>query len=190
MKTLLRNLLVAVFITVAVSTQALAQTAPTSQFFLKVQGIPGESRVVGHEDEIDVFSFKLGVTQRGVTDFGGGASAGKSVFLPVIVYKNVDISSPQFFLACATGKHIPKVELKAARLSNDTLQEYLVITLTDVLVSSLNHESADASGNQTVLESVSFNYAKIEISYKPQNPDGSLGAPVMAGYDVKANKKL
>lgn len=39
-------------------------------------------------------------------------------------------------------------------------------------------------------DQVSLNFSKIEFEYKPQNPDGSLGSPVKAGYDVKANKKV
>ena len=96
-------------------------------------------------------------------------------------------------LACTTGKHIPKVELKAARIldqSPETYTDYLVITLTDVVISSVNHESADASGDTTVLESVSLNFTKIEISYRKQNAMGGLDEAVKAGFDVKANKKL
>ena len=35
---------------------------------------------------------------------------------------------------------------------------------------------------------MSFNFAKLEVEYKPQKADGSLGAAVQFGYDVKANK--
>ena len=37
-------------------------------------------------------------------------------------------------------------------------------------------------------DSVSFNFAKIEVEYRPQKPDGSLGAAVQFRYDLKANK--
>jgi len=37
---------------------------------------------------------------------------------------------------------------------------------------------------------VSFNFAKIELEYRPQKPDGSLDAAVTAGWDVKQNKKI
>jgi type VI protein secretion system component Hcp len=35
-----------------------------------------------------------------------------------------------------------------------------------------------------------MNFAKIEFSYKPQKPDGTLGAAVISGWDVKANKAV
>ena len=37
-------------------------------------------------------------------------------------------------------------------------------------------------------DSVSFNFAKIEVAYKPQKADGSLGSAVEFKYDLKANK--
>ncbi len=173
---------------IALSGAALAQVAPSSRFFLTIQGISGESTADGHTGDIDVFSVKLGVNQRGITDFGGGAGVGKSTFLPIVVFKNVDTSSPALFLACASGKHIPQAKLTAIKAGAN--QPYLTITLTDVLVSSLNNESADTDGVTTVLESLSLNFSKIEFSYRPPGAQGGLGQAVTSGFDLKANKKL
>jgi type VI protein secretion system component Hcp len=38
------------------------------------------------------------------------------------------------------------------------------------------------------LESVSLNFAKIEITYTPQNPDNSAGTPIKVAFDLKKNK--
>ena len=45
-------------------------------------------------------------------------------------------------------------------------------------------------GDIVPTDQISMNFAKIEISYKPQKPDGTLGAATIAGWDVKANKKV
>jgi type VI secretion system secreted protein Hcp len=34
-----------------------------------------------------------------------------------------------------------------------------------------------------------LNFAEIDVEYKPQNADGSLGGAIKAGYDLKKNKK-
>ena len=190
MKTLLNKIVVVALFIVTAASPSLAQTQGSS-FFVKIDGIQGESPADGHKDEIDVFSFNLGVTQAGGNEVGAGAGAGKSQFQPVMIYKNVDVASPALFLACATGQRIKKVELKAARRNGDSgPQEYLTITLTDVIVAGFNDQSANGDGSQTILESISLKYAKIEISYRKQNPDGTLGDPVKAGFDLKANKKI
>jgi len=188
MKTLFYKLVFVGFIALLLAPRLSAQTE-SSQFFLKIDGIDGESKDTNHQDWIDVVSFKLGVSQHGVTDFGGGAGAGKSTFLPLGIFKNVDKATPALFLACATGKHIPTVKLVASRPSNNG--DYLTITLTDVLVSSLNSQSAEDSGGvDSVLESLSLNFAQIQVSYKPENPDHVLGSAVTGGFNVKLNKKL
>jgi type VI protein secretion system component Hcp len=35
---------------------------------------------------------------------------------------------------------------------------------------------------------VSFDFAKIEVDYRPQKPDGTIGASVRFGFDLKQNK--
>ena len=39
-------------------------------------------------------------------------------------------------------------------------------------------------------DSVSFDFSRIEVEYRPQNPDGSLALGVKGGWDLKANKKV
>jgi type VI secretion system secreted protein Hcp len=188
MKTLFRQCFSVVALVLATATCALAQSIDTN-YFLKVDGIPGESQGSGHVGEIDVVSFNLGVQQRGISDFGGGAGAGKSTFKPLVIHKTVDKSTPLLFLACATGKHIKTVEFTAVKQGSVPM-EFLVIKLTDVLVSSINHVSAENDGQDLLMESVSLNYAKIEFKYTPVNANGAPGTPVMATFDLKKNKSL
>ena len=45
-------------------------------FFLKIDGIPGESTDAKHKDEIDVLSWSWGANQTGTMSYGGGGGAG------------------------------------------------------------------------------------------------------------------
>ena len=49
-------------------------------FFLKIDGIPGESADSKHKDEIDVISWSWGANQTGTMSYGGGGGAGKVNF--------------------------------------------------------------------------------------------------------------
>jgi type VI secretion system secreted protein Hcp len=40
------------------------------------------------------------------------------------------------------------------------------------------------------MDSVSLAFSKVRVEYKAQKADGSLDAPIVAGWDAKANKKL
>jgi type VI protein secretion system component Hcp len=39
-------------------------------------------------------------------------------------------------------------------------------------------------------EQVAFGFARIEIHYAPQNPDGSSGTDIVGGWDLLLNRKI
>ncbi|HBU09819.1 MAG TPA: hypothetical protein DEB30_03420, partial [Candidatus Peribacter riflensis] len=59
-------------------------------------------------------------------------------------------------------------------------RDYLVITLSDVMVSSFVQ---NGDGSDVPAETLSFTYAKIEFEYRTQD-----GAVTKASWDLKANK--
>lgn len=50
----------------------------------------------------------------------------------------------------------------------------------------------DAVFTDTVLptDAISLNFARIEVEYKEQQIDGSMGAVIKAGYDLKLNSRI
>jgi type VI secretion system secreted protein Hcp len=160
-------------------------SAAQVDYFLKVEGVEGESTHEGHRNEIDVLSWNWGVSNSGSFGSGGGGGAGKATFSDISITKTLDKSSPILFKMCATGQHIEEVKLKGSKiLTNKKISEdYYTITLSDVVVSS--YQQSGSSGDQIPTESISFNFAKIKVEYKPQNPDGTLGDPVIAEYDLR-----
>ena len=161
--------------------------AAASDYLLELDGIKGESSDKKHKDTIQIESFSWGVSQQGTHSSGGGGGAGKVSFSDITVTKVVDKSSPLLFKRAATGTHIKKAQLFVRKAGGEQ-QEYMKITLEDLLVSSFK-TAPSKSSNSVPLESVSLNFTKIEFSYAPQKPDGSLAAPLTATYDLKAAKK-
>jgi type VI secretion system secreted protein Hcp len=157
-------------------------------YFLKLDGIDGESADDKHKGEIDLLSFSWGATNTGTGGVGGGSGAGKVAMQDLHFTAKVNKSSPKLMLACATGQHI-KSGIITCRKAGGDQQEFLKITLTDVLVSS--YQVGGSGGSDIIpVEQVSLNFSKIEKEYKPQKPDGSLDSPVKAGWDLKSNKKV
>ena len=155
--------------------------------FLKLGDIKGESKDSKHAGEIEVLSWSWGVSQTGSMGHGGGGGAGKANFSDLSVMHQFDKASPNLMKACATGEHIKEATL-IARKAGKEQQEYMKITLSDVLVSS--YQDGGGSGGVVPTDQFSLNYGKIEFEYLPQKPDGTLGAAVKGGYDVAANKKV
>jgi len=157
-------------------------------YYLKLDGIDGESTDDKHKGEIDIESFSLGVTQSGANAARGGGGAGKAVFQDIHFVSKISKASPKLMEACAIGTHI-KSAILVSRKAGGTQEEYLKYKLTDVLISSFQ---TGGSGHSDIVptDQFSINFAKIEMEYKEQKPDGSLGGAVKSGYDLKANKKV
>ena len=77
--------------------------------------------------------------------------------------------------ACATGQHIKTATL-SARKAGKGQQEYLTFKFHDVLISS--YQTGGSEDAVVPTDSVSFNFAKLEVDYKPQKADGTLGTAI------------
>ena len=158
-----------------------------TDYFLKLEGIKGESKDAKHKDEIDLLSFSWGATQSGTHASGGGGGAGKVSFQDFHFVMKMSKASPLLLQAVATGKHIKQADL-VARKAGGKQQEYLKIKFTDVLISS--YQSGGSQGGDDIpMEQVSLNFAKINVEYADQKEDGSLNPATVASYDLKQNIK-
>jgi type VI secretion system secreted protein Hcp len=152
--------------------------------FLKLGDIKGESKDSKHPGEIDVLSWSWGVSQTGTMGVGGGGGAGKANFNDLSIMHAVDKASPVLMAKCATGEHIKEATL-VSRKAGKGQQEYLIVKMNDILITSVQ----PSGSSEHPMESVSMQFAKIDLEYKPQKEDGSLDAGVHFKYDLKANKE-
>jgi type VI secretion system secreted protein Hcp len=156
-------------------------------FFLKIDGIPGESKDAKHSNEIDVDSWSWGETNTGDAGSRGGLGAGKVQMQDFNFTMKVNKASPKLFEACATGSHIKSAILTCRKAGGDQ-QEYMKYTFTTLLVSS--YMTGGSDGGVIPMDQISLNFAKVEVEYKEQKADGTLGGATKAGYDLAANKKV
>ena len=155
-------------------------------YFLKLDGIEGESTDAKHKGELVLESFGWGVSQSGGATRGGGAGAGKAQFQDLVFVQRTSKASPKLFLACATGQHLKSAILTARKAGKAPL-EFLTITLADVLVSSFQETGV---AGEAPLETVSLAFARIEIAYRAQAATGKPAPALKAGFDLKANKAI
>ena len=158
----------------------------TVDYFLKFEGIKGESADAKHKDEIDVESWSWGETNA-AHHAGGGAGAGKVSMQDFQFVMKLNRASPSLMRACASGQHIKTATL-TARKAGKGQQEYLTFKFHDILVSSF--QTAGTEAEAVPFDQVSFNFAKIEVEYRQQKPDGSLAAGDQFKFDLKTNKSF
>ena len=112
--------------------------------------------------------------------------AGKASFQDVSVTKYVDSSSTDLALACSCGEHYPEAKL-TVRKAGKTPLEYLKITMTDVLISSIS--TGGSGGEDRLTENVTLNFAKVKVEYTPQKKDGAADKTKEFTWDIQKNVK-
>jgi type VI secretion system secreted protein Hcp len=158
--------------------------AASVDYFLKIDGIDGESTDDKHKNEIEILSYSWGLSQAGAQSAGGGGGAGKATFKEFTFKKTIDKTSPLLMKACASGQHIKEAIMQVRKAGAS--EDYYEIRLTDVLCSSLMQ---NGESGQLPMEQISFNYEKIEFKYMAQDRDGTT-VPVTAGWDLAKNKGI
>jgi len=159
-----------------------------ADYFLKIDGIEGESQDDSHKNEIQLVGFTWGESQEGAAEAGGGATAGKVSMHNFSFKMESNKASPKLFLACANGQAIKEATL-TCRKAGESQQEYLKWKIEEVIVASFETSSNEGNGTAMPTDKVELGFSRISIEYKPQKEDGTLDAAVTAGYDLKKMKK-
>ena len=149
-------------------------------YFLKIDGIEGEAQDKTHKNEIHLESFSWGETNAGTMSAGGGGGAGRVAMQDFHFVMKTNKASPKLMLACATGEHIKNAILTCRKAGKDQ-QEYLKYTFSDLLISSFQIGGAEVIPT----EQISFNYTQVQMDYKEQKADGTLGGAISTKYNVK-----
>jgi len=156
--------------------------------FLKLDGVKGESTADAHKDEINILSFSWGVSNPHSIGTGAGGGSGKAHISTFNVMKKTDAASASLFQNCCSGKHYPVANVVLRKAGGEKPVEYLKYKFTDVFVENLQW-SGSSGGDDVPAESVSFAFAKVEITYTPQDSKGKEGSPLLASWDIRAGKK-
>jgi type VI secretion system secreted protein Hcp len=159
-------------------------------FLLDITGIQGESVDANgaYNQKIEIDGWSHGMSQSGVMQAGSGRAAGKVTAQDFTFTKHADKSSPKLVESCATGEHIEKATLIARRtgLTAGGLTPYLNIIFTDLIISS--YQTSGSNGDAGLpAEHISFNFAKIQYQYTPQDQGASKGT-LQASYDFKTSQ--
>lgn len=146
----------------------LALSAPASaalNAYMKIDGVPGDSMDSKHMGWIEVSSPQLDEIRSSLAigSATGGAGAGKVKFNEFTIKKTTDKASPVFLKASTRGTHFPVVVIEM-RKAGGGQQEYLVIKLENVLVSSYRAGGQGAEGPE---ESISLSFAKATLQEPP-----------------------
>ncbi len=153
--------------------------------FLKIDGVAGESADSKHPDWIELSSFSYGVSNPPLVS-PDGSKPGIAVATTFSFHKPLDKSSPAIFLGCAQGTSFKSVILEVTAASGAGSSVFYRITLSGVLINSLNTSSAASDTKPS--EDVTLSYNQIKIEYSYQNAAGSFIPVTPVSWDFVNNK--
>ncbi len=140
-------------------------TAAAVDYFLKIEGVPGESTDDKHKNEIDVLSWSWGMSNSSRQPIPSVPKR-KSDLKDFVLTVDYEKASPKLMLACANGTHIPQVTLTCRKAGNRG-SEYYIISMKNVLISSYQ-SSGSAAGDVVPVDQLSLNFEAIKFEYAPQ----------------------
>jgi type VI secretion system secreted protein Hcp len=137
-----------------------------SNAFCKIEGIEGDSKVAGFENQIELISISLVVGQPTSISVGGQGSLTTSgaQHREFQIVKSIDKASPNLMLYVLNGKHIAKVEVTLSRAAVDKSASYIKYEFADVVISSYALIGG-VNGDKLPDESVGFTYGQIKVTY-------------------------
>jgi len=172
----IRLLAVSVVASVFAALGVVAPAEAAVDYFLEVDGVPGESRDAKEAKAIDVLEYTWG---------GLGSADKKGVPAPrlqdVHFKHRVDAASPVLFQRLVQGTVIPSAELIGRRAGTAPIV-FLRWCFQDVQLSSISQSAS--TGDDAPTEEVSFAYGSASEQYTRQNDDGSAGGTVFAGWNA------
>lgn len=151
--------------------------------FMSVDGVESEATRKGFEGQIELISFSWGATNPTSIGVGGGGGSGKVNVSSFNFMKKTDAASPILFQACCDGTHFPKASVTLHKAGGKEAVDYLKYEFETVFVESMQW-SGSSGGDDVPMESVSFAFGKVEMTYTKQNPDGTKGSPIVAKWDL------
>ncbi|MCD9187174.1 MAG: type VI secretion system tube protein Hcp [Pyrinomonadaceae bacterium] len=153
--------------------------------YLKIDGIEGETEAVGFEKQIQLENWGFGAQNTGSSQFGTGGGTGKVSLQDFHFSFTNGKASPQLFLACAVGKHIPQAVLTCRKSGGDGKPyTYLKFTFKDLVISHFQTGHSKHSDSLPT-DSVSFNFTKLTHEYFQQKADGSVSLTNTVNFDIK-----
>ena len=148
-------------------------------YFLKLDTVEGESKATGHTNEIQVLSWSWGASNTSTIGGSGGSGAGKADLSDLNIMMEFDKSVAHLMQGLTKGTHF-KTGVLAAVKSGSGNKDYLIISLTELFVTSLQLSAS----SEVPTVSLSLSYKTVKLEYKMQDAEGVLTTAGTASYDL------
>ena len=149
-----------------------------TDIFMKIDGIPGDSKDAAHLGEIEVLSWTWRIAKYRPNDSGQLYGNGKKGVGGLEFVHRIDQATPKLTHFCLTGNRIVKATL-SLRENNAGPFDFFTLTMSNVLIDQLTPCSADVDHYETVM----LSFTSVKQEYIVKNERGNC-AVVSSCYDM------
>ncbi len=145
---------------------------------VKFKNIKGESAVKSApKDSFDVLAWSWGMTQSASAHVSKGASQGSADVRDLTFTKLADKASPTIVQDCFGGKDEQEVTLSMWKTANNKTYEYMKVAMSGIVFIS-SYQTGDIGQNDQLMETITLNFAKVQVSFTPSKDNGDPDATV------------
>jgi type VI secretion system secreted protein Hcp len=145
-------------------------------WWLRLDGIDGESTDRDHPRQIEVLALDWQATQKSTSAAGAGS---KDISLALATSS----ASPAILSKCVQGAAVPTATI-SGRKSGEGQRDFLTWDFTNLRFKS--YDVAFTEGPP--IDVVTFSFTQVTMTYRPQDAKGGLGTPVVVTWNLKTDK--
>ena len=142
----------------------------SSEIFLHLTGVEGESLHEGHEGQIEIREWSWSISNGAPFAMKEEKKSSAVVVERITIEKIFDKASVTLAGFCTSGDHISDGLITCYKGAGDSRMPYLKIKLNDVMVKKINWPSKGE--HEINNETVELDFASFEIIYKVQTNTG------------------
>ncbi len=171
-----------------------------SDFFIKIDGVDGESSDKNHSKWIEVLSFDLG-SQQNIGAARGTDTSGRGQFLPFVFTHLIDAATPKLQECCMKATKVAKVQFAVCRAVAGAQVPVFEVTMENVKVGRAEIKAVIPGTNAEALinnfttsdntylpvEQVELVAGKITWKVTSIKPDGTKGGAVETNFNQVEN---
>ena len=156
-------------------------------WFVKYDGVDGESQDANHDKWIDVLSIDWGSNKPGGGATGQSRRRGGVIVEDLVLTMEYEKSSVKLLEKLNMGEVIPKLEIEQTATYGGARATYLKYELTNVQVTGFQVSGAAADGPPTVV--VSNNFEEYKVTYTEYDSEGNKGGNAETTWKVEKGEK-
>ena len=165
------------------STPSSAESSSGERWFIKYDGIEGESTDDNHDKWIDVLNIDWGIHQPGGGQTGATRRRGSVVVEDITLTMEYEKSSPKLQEKMLMGEVIPKLEIELTATYGGARATYLKYELKNVMVTSFQTGGSADDGPPTVV--VGNNFEEMKVTYTEYDDTGASKGNVETEFKVE-----